>query len=145
MCTDNPTIWAANKPHLIFSNVKLYIVVTIYNEEAHELAITLRAICKNIKFLCKKMGRPDFWRQVAVCIVCDGRDKISASTVSLVESLNIVDGGAMQRAAADQPVGAHLFECVASFQDNEAVGSEFPPLQIDFIVYVVSNTISSHS
>jgi hypothetical protein len=107
----------------------------MYNEEAHELAVTLRSICKNVQYMGKKLARPDFWRDVAVCIVCDGREKASDSATKLAQSLRLIDSSMMKNAASENPgMGAHLFESVATFKDDEVKGTEFPPLQISFVV-----------
>jgi hypothetical protein len=78
--------------------IKIFIVVTMYNEDDKELVRTLRGeiiftlprphtlmsyplgICENLKHLSEKEG-VNVWQKFAVCIVCDGRAKVMVSDV----------------------------------------------------------------
>ena len=64
---------------------------------AEELALTLRAVAKNVKYMSKvrqlleiffqywtlrkRLRRPTFWQSIAVAIVSDGRAKASPSVL----------------------------------------------------------------
>jgi hypothetical protein len=65
------------------NGITTLICVTMYNEDEDELHATLNSIARNIYF-CSKMEmdnphRRD-WREVAVVIVSDGREKAALST-----------------------------------------------------------------
>lgn len=54
--------------------IKVFIVVTMYNEDADELRRTLKGVLRNIDTFVETEGE-DAWKQICVCIVSDGRDQ----------------------------------------------------------------------
>jgi len=116
-------------------NVRLFTVVTMYNEGPDELILTLRGICENLRVFADKTGNKDFWKQFAVCVVSDGREKADQKTLDLLSSLGIYDEDQVANTLRKHPrssVGCHLFESRLVFVDNPFNQSEFPPLQLMF-------------
>lgn len=126
----SPVTWRQNASKLLFSDVSIAVVVTMYNESSAELHLTLRGIANNIRFMCKKLGQPDYWKNVTVTIVVDGRDRMPPSAIETLNSMRLIDQAAMDESLRTNPkMGMHLFETVASFAD-ERDNSEFPPIQL---------------
>ena len=92
------------------STVEALIVITMYNEGADLLDETLDGICDNIAHDCKKSGDPDAWKRWAVCIVADGRQKMSKG----VAEKDFYDANtaqlALEMARPGEEVRLHLFE-----------------------------------
>ncbi|CEO96367.1 unnamed protein product (mitochondrion) [Plasmodiophora brassicae] len=104
----------------------------MYNEGAEELALTLRAICKNVKYMSKRLRRPTLWQSIAAVIVSDGRAKAAPSTLKLGEDLGILSVSAMANARSSTQV--HLFESILRLPDSETHETRLPPLQTIFAI-----------
>ena len=67
---------------------EIFIVITMYNENETLFIKTWKAVVRNIVNLCKckksqKWGQPDSWKNIVVCIVADGRQKVSELKLKL--------------------------------------------------------------
>lgn len=115
--------------------IKLFVAITMYNEKPDELILTLRGVCENIRTLMRKTGNMLFWKNVAVCIISDGREKANPDTLQFLESIglyNQVDVNNSLDTYDMQHFGAHLFEGTAVFVDHPDLDTLFPPLQMIF-------------
>lgn len=60
---------------------ELFIVLTMYNEDEVLFTRSFQGVFKNIAHLCKrdrsKTWGKDGWKKVVVCVVSDGRGKVS--------------------------------------------------------------------
>lgn len=124
---------AGYKIHL--QNIKLFIVITMYNEEPDEMVLTLRGICDNVRIMMKKMAAPELWKQIAVCIVSDGREKANKATLNFLSDIGLYSEKKVQKvlkAKDPETIGCHLFEGTATFVDHPDLGTYFPPLQMMF-------------
>ena len=120
---------------------EIFIVVTMYNEDHFLFSKTMAALMKNIRYLCSlknsKMWGADGWKKVVVCIVSDGRSKISRKVLDVLGIMGVFQDGIMKDSVNEDPVTAHLFEyttqiCVT--KDLRVYGSEtgFVPMQVLF-------------
>lgn len=93
--------------------VELFIVVTMYNEDALSFNRTMFGIAQNIAFLCKKNKYgwdADAWKKVAVVIVADGRSKVDEGVLKVLQIMGVYQEGIAQSAVNDQPTtGRKLF------------------------------------
>lgn len=122
---------------LHFNGIKTFIVVTMYNEAPDELVLTLRGICENIRVMMKKLAAPDLWKEIAVCIVSDGREKANTDTLQFLESIGVyvqarVDKTLHKKSGELDKLGMHVFETTSVFIDHPELETEFPPLQLIF-------------
>ncbi|OCH87189.1 glycosyltransferase family 2 protein [Obba rivulosa] len=87
---------------------KLFIVVTMFNENDVLFCRTMYGVMKNIAHLCDKkvLG----WEEVVVCIVADGRQKINLRTLDYITTLGAYQRGVAKNAVNEEPVTAHIFE-----------------------------------
>lgn len=67
---------------------KLVICITLYNESQESLLISLYSISKSIEYLYRKIG--DRYK-VTVSIVADGIEKLSITTLKLLDALGIIE------------------------------------------------------
>jgi chitin synthase len=124
----------------------------MYNEGPEELAGTLEAISRNIGYmqrspeLARRAGfdpdqQPDIWKQVAVCIVSDGRLQANQETLAwLAEQGGVFDRGVCTvMPLSTNRVHMHLFENTwhhpSSHKSMRTTGSpdaSFAPLQTIF-------------
>jgi cellulose synthase/poly-beta-1,6-N-acetylglucosamine synthase-like glycosyltransferase len=90
--------------------IEALIVITMYNEGVDMLDETLDGICDNIAHDCAKSRDRDAWRRWAVCIVADGRQKMSKG----VAAQDFYDANtaklALEMATPGEDVRVHLFE-----------------------------------
>eukprot|EP00475_Leptophrys_vorax_P039502 TRINITY_DN7146_c0_g1_i1.p1 TRINITY_DN7146_c0_g1~~TRINITY_DN7146_c0_g1_i1.p1 ORF type:complete len:998 (+),score=292.15 TRINITY_DN7146_c0_g1_i1:129-3122(+) len=122
---------------LHFTGIKTFIVVTMYNEAPDELVLTLRGICENIRVMMKKLAAPELWKEIAVCIVSDGREKANPETLQFLESIGVyvqarVDKTLQKKSGELDKLGMHVFETTSVFVDHPDLETEFPPLQLIF-------------
>ena len=125
--------------------IKCFTVVTMYNEDEHELQRTLRGICFNLQHMCQAQG-PDFWKKFCVCVMLDGREKANKTTLQYAEAHGFFDHDLVnetvkmrkvteeEKKKGKQPfdVRMHLFEYTAQLKEDENFEQRFPPLQIIF-------------
>ncbi|OXB33726.1 chitin synthase [Cryptococcus neoformans] len=120
---------------------ELFIVITMYNENAELFCRTLYGVMKNIAHLCgRKNSRvwgKDGWQKVVVCIVADGRKAVNPRVLDCLAALGVYQEGAMTNTVKDRPVTAHVFEYTTSFALDGDLHFKYPdkgivPCQIIF-------------
>nr|XP_031864416.1 uncharacterized protein CI109_000330 [Kwoniella shandongensis]KAA5531488.1 hypothetical protein CI109_000330 [Kwoniella shandongensis] len=120
---------------------ELFIVITMYNENAELFCRTLYGVMKNIAHLCgRKNSRvwgKDGWQKVVVCIVADGRKAVNPRVLDCLAALGVFQEGAMTNMVKDRPVTAHVFEYTTSFALDADLHFKYPdkgivPCQIIF-------------
>jgi len=119
--------------------VDILIVITMYNENAEELNMTLRKICKNVEYMTRNslpgLDGKDAWKRVAACIVSDGRQKANPNTLKYAKEIGIFDAEIMTISSLGSDVSLHLFEYsiqLLNARKNEATNMRFPPIQTIF-------------
>jgi cellulose synthase/poly-beta-1,6-N-acetylglucosamine synthase-like glycosyltransferase len=135
--SSNPPEFAQSKEYgLKFGDgVRIFLVVTMYNEGREELDLTLKGIGANIKYLCEKTGVKDFWKEFVVCIVSDGRMQAKQDTLDYLTEKGMCSLDKMEKAieeSKDAPITVHLFESVVKLQTVETVNEYYPPMQVMF-------------
>jgi chitin synthase len=132
----------------------MFIVITMYNEDAELFCRTLYGVMKNIAHLCgRKNSRvwgKDGWqkasavfdrqivdRQVVVCIVADGRKAVNPRVLDCLAALGVYQEGeasrltvliqgAMTNMVKERPVTAHVFEYTTSFALDPDLHFKYP-------------------
>ncbi|CAG8460547.1 3107_t:CDS:2 [Scutellospora calospora] len=99
-------------------STKLFIAITMYNENEIQLANTLYGITKNINYICNKKDRQDAWKEVVVCIIADGRKKVSQRVLAYLAVLGIYQDGIMQTNVNNKDVNSHIFEYTTQIAIN---------------------------
>lgn len=93
---------------------ELLICVTLYNEEPHLVARTLKGVFQNINHLTKlkhsRVWGKDSWKKVVVCLVADGRNKIDKKTLALFSAIGVYQDGFARGQLGDKDIQAHLYE-----------------------------------
>ncbi|KAG8935649.1 Chitin synthase, class 1 [Tulasnella sp. 418] len=120
---------------------ELFIVMTMYNEDEELFTRTMHGVMKNISHLCsrsksKTWGR-DGWKKVVVCIVSDGRTKISARTLSVLAAMGLYQDGIAKNEIGEKPVTAHIYEYTTQISVTpslriEGAESGICPVQVIF-------------
>ncbi|EJT48618.1 hypothetical protein A1Q1_02345 [Trichosporon asahii var. asahii CBS 2479] len=109
---------------------ELFIVITMYNEDAELFCRTLYGVMKNIAHLCgRKNSRVwghNGWQKVVVCIVADGRKNVNPRVLDCLAALGIYQEGAMTNKVQDRPVTAHVFEYTTSFALDPDLHFKYP-------------------
>jgi chitin synthase len=92
--------------------VKIFIVITMYNEHESELKATLTKVAENIEYMGQQWDDDSLWQQVAVCIVSDGRHKANESTLKWADANGIFRQNLIRKLNDDVGLNAtmHLFE-----------------------------------
>ncbi|CEP03269.1 chitin synthase [Plasmodiophora brassicae] len=103
------------------SKAHVAVVVTMYNETANELDVTLLAIARNVAFLCKE-DNDDYWKRVMLTVVVDGRLTMDEQASKSMQDMGLINFDAMAASVSVDPeVALHCFETTATFfdvQDN---------------------------
>ncbi|KAJ3113391.1 Chitin synthase, class 2 [Phlyctochytrium bullatum] len=94
-------------------NIKIAVVVTMYNEDDVLFGKSYTAIMKNIAYLCT--GRcagwdKDGWKEIVVCIVSDGRAKCNPLTLNVLGVMGCYMDGLAKASVNGKAVSAHIFE-----------------------------------
>lgn len=115
-------------------DIRLLICVTLYNEDETTLSKTLLGICENLEVLYARYAahgdeRGLDWRQVAVAIVQDGRDKADASVLASATVAGYYSSNLVRDEVLGLPVAMHLFEYTTRFKKHAGLDC-YPPLQI---------------
>ena len=113
--------------------VKLFIVVTMYNEDDKELVRTLRGVCGNVQHMAAVEGE-GVWKKICVCIVLDGRTKANTDMLHYSAAQGFFDETLMDDALSNQSldIRMHLFEYTTQLKQDESFEKRFPPMQIIF-------------
>ncbi|KAJ3304147.1 Chitin synthase, class 2, partial [Blyttiomyces sp. JEL0837] len=109
--------------------IKLAIVITMYNEDDVLFCKTFTAVMKNIAYLCsgsRPGWGPDDWKSVLVCIVSDGRAKISPLVLNVMSVLGIYMDGLAKASVNGQDVKAHIFEFTSQITVREDLSIRLP-------------------
>ncbi|CAO3563881.1 unnamed protein product [Mortierella alpina] len=93
---------------------ELFIVMTMYNEDEVLFTRTMHGVMKNIRHLTtrdrSRTWGPDSWKKVVVCIVSDGRSKISPKTLNVLAAMGVYQDGVAKNVVNDKAVTAHIYE-----------------------------------
>jgi hypothetical protein len=113
---------------------EIFVVVTMYNEDEILFTRSMYSIMKNIRYMCsEKLGKkhhqwgPDGWKNIVICIVSDGREKINPRVLSCLGIMGVFQENIAKSHVNGNPVKAHIYEytsqiCVDS--DLKIKGSE---------------------
>jgi chitin synthase len=93
---------------------ELFIVLTMYNEDEILFVRTIKAVIKNIAYLCRdarseKWGS-DSWQKVVVCIISDGRSMVHPRTLKVLTLMGCYQAGIAKDSVEGEDVTAHIFE-----------------------------------
>eukprot|EP00475_Leptophrys_vorax_P044570 TRINITY_DN898_c0_g1_i1.p1 TRINITY_DN898_c0_g1~~TRINITY_DN898_c0_g1_i1.p1 ORF type:complete len:776 (-),score=215.71 TRINITY_DN898_c0_g1_i1:113-2440(-) len=115
-------------------HIRIFLVITMYNEGRDELDRTLKGVGENLKYLQEKTGIKDFWKEVVICIVSDGRTKADADTLLYMTEKGFFSDMMMQEGMKHykDEVAVHLFESTIQMQTAETVNEYYPPMQMMF-------------
>ena len=95
-------------------HTELFIVVTMYNEDDFLFARTLIGVFKNIEHMCSRTNSKTWgkeaWKKVVVCVVSDGRAKISPRTRAVLAGLGVYQDGIAKQKVNEKEVTAHIYE-----------------------------------
>lgn len=98
-------------------HTELCIVLTMYNEDEKLFTRTMHGVMQNIAYLCKlknsRVWGPGGWKHITVCIVADGRHKVSSRTLSVLATMGVYQEGVAKNTVRGQPVEMHLYEYTA--------------------------------
>ncbi|EQC40891.1 hypothetical protein SDRG_01956 [Saprolegnia diclina VS20] len=115
--------------HELQRPIKVFITITMYNEEGSEIKGTLTGLAKGLAYMCKEYG-DDFWQQVAVAIVSDGRTKASKTCLEYLKAVGAFDEEIMTVTSLGVDVQMHLFESTLQLVENQNFEAFYPPLQV---------------
>ncbi|KAL4114821.1 hypothetical protein PRIC2_014274 [Phytophthora ramorum] len=111
--------------------IRVFITITMYNEEGSELQGTLTGIARNLEFMAEQWG-DRAWESVAVAVVSDGRTKASASCLDFLTGLGAFDEEIMTVTSVGVDVQLHLFEATVQLVRDDNFESFYPPIQLIF-------------
>ncbi|EGZ27195.1 hypothetical protein PHYSODRAFT_470234 [Phytophthora sojae] len=109
--------------------IRVFITITMYNEEGSELQGTLKGIARNLEFMAEQWG-DRAWESVAVAVVSDGRTKASASCLDFLAGLGAFDEEIMTVTSMGVDVQLHLFEATVQLVRDDNFESFYPPIQL---------------
>ncbi|KAJ8527500.1 hypothetical protein ON010_g14763 [Phytophthora cinnamomi] len=109
--------------------IRVFITITMYNEEGSELQGTLTGIARNLEFMAEQWG-DRAWESVAVAVVSDGRTKASASCLDFLTGLGAFDEEIMTVTSMGVDVQLHLFEATVQLVRDDNFESFYPPIQL---------------
>lgn len=109
--------------------IRIFITITMYNEEGSELKGTLTGIAKNLEYMADQWGERA-WENVAVAIVSDGRTKASASCLEYLSDLGAFDEEIMTVTSMGVDTQMHMFESSVQLVRNDSFEAYYPPIQI---------------
>ena len=119
---------------------EIVICITMYNEDEVALTRTLHAVFRNIAYLTSRKRSStwgaDSWKKVVVCIVSDGRNKVSPGILEVLGTMGVYQEGIAKSFVNQKEVKGHLFEYTAQVSVNEDLkivgGKETTPVQMIF-------------
>ncbi len=119
-------------------DIKLFICVTMYNENANELLATLRSICQNLKTF-RERG-VDISKNTVVCIISDGRKKIPQDVIYFMQELGIYDPFLI-----NQNADLHIFEKTIKLRITPTQERCYPPINIMYAIKEINaGKLDSH-
>jgi chitin synthase len=94
--------------------IKIAIVITMYNEDEELFIKTMNAVQANIAYLCDSRCSFGFgkegWKKIVVVIVADGRAKVNPRTLTAMETMGIYFDKVARTTVDNIPVEAHIYE-----------------------------------
>ncbi|CAG8616424.1 5862_t:CDS:2, partial [Racocetra persica] len=113
-CTCKPDNFVRNKftlrqRQLEYRETEIFIAVTMYDEEGSQLSRTFNAIAKNIYFFYSQ-NEHRTWKKIVICIIADGRKRISKSSLNYLSSIGVYKKGIAVDNVVGRKVEAHIFE-----------------------------------
>ncbi|CAI8500435.1 unnamed protein product [Pichia kudriavzevii] len=118
---------------------EIVICITMYNEDEVALTRTLHAVMKNIEYLNKRTRShtwgPDSWKKVVVCIIADGRNKVSQGVLEVLSVMGVYQDGIAKSFVNQKEVKAHIFEYTTQVSVDENLkinGGKITPAQVVF-------------
>ncbi|RHY39101.1 hypothetical protein DYB30_006661 [Aphanomyces astaci] len=115
--------------HQLQRQIKVFITVTMYNEEGSELKATLTGLAQGIRYMCKEYGA-DYWQHVAIAVVSDGRTKASPTCLEFLTQLGSFDEEIMTVTSLGVDTQMHLFESTVQLVENHNFENFSPPMQL---------------
>ncbi|RIA86343.1 Glycosyltransferase Family 2 protein [Glomus cerebriforme] len=121
--------------------IEIFIVITMYNEDAQLFARTFYGVVKNIHKLCKRdrsrVWDKDGWKKVVVCVVSDGYEEINKTTKAYLAAIGVYQEGVIKKEVDNKSVTAHIFEYTSQLcldPDMKPVGEkvDYTPIQVLF-------------
>lgn len=109
--------------------IRVFITITMYNEEGSELKGTLTGIARNLHYMAEQWGEAA-WENVAVAVVSDGRTKASSSCLDFLTGVGAFDEEIMTVTSAGVDVHMHLFESTIQLVRDDNFESYYPPIQL---------------
>ncbi|KAL3669585.1 Chitin synthase, class 2 [Phytophthora oleae] len=109
--------------------IRVFITITMYNEEGSELQGTLTGIARNLEYMTQQWG-DRAWENVAVAVVSDGRTKASASCLDYLTGLGAFDEEIMTVTSVGVDVKLHLFETTVQLVRDDNFEAFYPPIQL---------------
>lgn len=104
---------------------ELVIVLTMYNEDELLFTRTMHGVMQNIAYLCKlrnsRVWGPNGWKHIVVCIVADGRHKMSSRTLSVLATMGVYQEGVAKSSVQGKRVEAHLYEYTAQISVDSSL------------------------
>ncbi|KAI9348299.1 chitin synthase-domain-containing protein, partial [Zopfochytrium polystomum] len=144
-CTVDPDDFAVAKYSLrqveYSRPTELFVVVTMYNEDEFLFCKTMTAVMKNIAYLCNRRRSSTWaesgWKKAVICIVSDGRAKISPRVLAVLGVMGVYQEELMREKVNDAKVTAHIFEytaqvCVSPEMEVKGHENGLVPVQILF-------------
>ncbi|KAJ3329318.1 Chitin synthase, class 2, partial [Blyttiomyces sp. JEL0837] len=147
------------RPKIYGRETKIAVVITMYNESDKLLCKSLRAVMKNISYLCSghvPNWYPDYWKNIVVVIVADGRQKIDPNVLIAMSVQGCYMDNLEKSTVNGDKVQAHMFEFTTQisidktltltgqvFDDHEH--TRLVPCQVIFLIKQQnSKKINSH-
>ena len=108
------------RPALYGRPTELMITMTMYNEDEDLFMRSMSAVFKNIAYLCSRSRSSVWggngWQKVVVCLVADGRHKVSPRVLQILGIMGVFQEGVMKSEVNGRAVQAHLFEYTAQIE-----------------------------
>ncbi|VVT49687.1 uncharacterized protein SAPINGB_P002393 [Magnusiomyces paraingens] len=103
------------RPAIYERETQLCICITMYNEDETHFTRTMHSVMKNIGHLVSRKNSPrhwgkDSWKKVVVCIVADGRSKVSPGVLNVLSAMGVFQEGIAKNYVNGKEVQAHIFE-----------------------------------
>ncbi|KAI9204457.1 chitin synthase-domain-containing protein [Polychytrium aggregatum] len=122
-------------------STKIAVVATMYNEDDVAFCRSIEAVFRNIAYLCSSdcpgggLG-PDGWKDIVLCIVSDGRTKISSEVINVLGSMGLYMEGLTKSSVNGTDVAAHMFEgtCQRCINTDMEYCDEMVPVQTIFLL-----------
>jgi chitin synthase len=112
-------------------DIKIALVITMYNENEKLFIKSMHAVQRNIAFLCNQRscrfswGTSLFnagengWKNFVVVIVADGRSKVNRKVLDVMEVMGLYVDGIARSKIDHRPVSAHIYEFTTQVSINE--------------------------